>query len=300
MTHDDYIGYALNLLEPSERDAVAAHLAANPDAAALVNRLQAALSPFETDHGINPPANLASRTVARLASILVDEPTVPSAALVASVDRPETKQVGGRFRFDLIVAVGIGFLVLGLALSFVNRARTASDVLACQNNLRTLHAGLTGYADTHAGRFPQVGTEAYPTADSFVQALTDSGQCPPGFHANCPAAPAAAHVSYAYALGHRTSNNMVQGQWRSADGASENDLIPISADYPAADVAPAGGLTSGHQAGHNVLYVGGHVRYATVATVGVNGDDIYRNHFGAVAAGINRTDTVLGRNGDIP
>lgn len=300
MTNDDYIGYALDLLEPAEREAMAARLAADPEAAALLARVRAALTLLEVDRDIDAPNGLANRTVARLAAELVHEPTVPSTALVASSDRPETRLIGGRFRFDLIVAAGIGFLALGLALSFVNRARTANELMACQNNLRTLHSGLTGYADTHEGRFPQVGTPSYPTADSFVQALTDAGQCPPGFHANCPAAPASVHVSYTYPLGHRTTNNIVQGEWRSRDGTAESDLIPISADFPAAGAAPGGGPVSGHRTGHNVLFVGGHVRYATSANVGINGDDIYRNQFGAVAAGVNRIDTVLGRNGDVP
>jgi hypothetical protein len=147
-----------------------------------------------------------------------------------------------------------------------------------------------------------VGTEAYPAAGSFVQALLDAGQCPPGFHAVCPAAAGSASpVSYTYALGHRTSQNVVLGQWRSTDSTKENDLIPISADYPSAVAAPPGdGPTSGHRTGHNVLFIGGNVRFATLATVGVNGDDIYRNQLGEVAAGLTRVDTVLGRPTDVP
>jgi len=296
MTDADYIGYALDLLEPTEREAVAAHLAAHPEAAALIERIRSAVAPLAADREIAFPAGLANRTIARLA----EELAVPSTKYDASHDRPETRLVGGRFRFDLIVAAGIGFLALGLALSFVNRARSASDLATCQNNLRTLHSGLAGYADTHGGRFPQVGTEAYPTAGSFVQALTDAGQCPPGFHANCPAAPAAAHVNYTYGLGHRINNTVVQAAYRTADGGGESDMIPISSDYPAAGLAPPGGPVSGHRGGHNVLYVGGHVRFANSANVGINGDDIFRNQYGAVAAGVHRADAVLGRSDDVP
>ena len=39
---------------------------------------------------------------------------------------------------------------------------TSSSRLACQNNLRELYAALTGYADTHGGRLPEVGTEQVP------------------------------------------------------------------------------------------------------------------------------------------
>jgi hypothetical protein len=48
------------------------------------------------------------------------------------------------------------------------------------------------------------------------------------------------------------------------------------------------------------LFAGGNVRFATTATVGVNGDDIYRNQRGVVAAGVHRADAVLGVAGDRP
>ena len=319
MTHEDCIGYVLNLLEVDERVAVEAHLAANPDALVEVERVRAAFAPLEADREAPlPPRGLATRTISRLACELVEtEPkppldkntpsTIEMAVRYYSGDGAETRSVGGRFRFEIFVALGIGFLAIGLGLSFVGRVRQANEVASCQNNLRTLHQGLSGYADTHDGRFPQVGTEAYPTAGTFVQALTDAGQCPPGFHANCPAAAtrpdphnSVLQVSYTYALGHRTPGNVVLGQWRSNNSHSENDLIPIAADYPCTSAAPGGGPTSGHRLGHNVLFLGGNVRYATTANVGVNGDDIYRNQLGEVAAGVNRVDAVLGRNGDVP
>lgn len=319
MTHDDHIGYALDLLDADERIAMEARFAAHPEAAALQESVRAALALLELARDeIVPPSGLATRTIGRLAAELVEtEPRTPGEPLAKpsglepirrSVSREgaDSRSVGGRFRLDLIVAVGIGLFAVGLGLSFVNRARQSSEVMACQNNLRMLHQGLSGYADTHGGRFPQVGTEAYPTADTFVQALKDAGQCPPGFHAVCPVAarPDSAHavqpVSYAYSLGHRAPNNAILGQWRSTDSAAENDLIPLSADYPVASAAPGGGPTSGHRYGHNVLFMNGNVRFATVATVGVDGDDIYRNQYGAVAAGVSRVDTVLGRAGDMP
>jgi hypothetical protein len=209
-----------------------------------------------------------------------------------------------------VVAAGIGLIAFGLALSFVSRARHANDLLACQNNLHTLHQGLSGYADAHAGRFPQVGVEGYPTAGSFVSVLSDAGQCPPGFHPFCPAASRSGEVarqsgpvtpvSYAYPLGHRAPGGTVLGLWRSTDPAEENDLIPVAADYPTASAAPGGGQTSPHRGGHNVLYIGGNVRFATTPAVGVNGDDIYRNQLGQVAAGLDRADAVLGRAEDRP
>ncbi|HEY2909425.1 MAG TPA: hypothetical protein VGI99_04225, partial [Gemmataceae bacterium] len=298
MAHDDTIGYALDLLDADERAALEARLAASPESASQVERVRAIAALLELDRDdLEPPLDLATRTISRFEAEFAQPSTLEAARKAFSTDQPEGRSFTRRFRGDLVVAAGIGLFVVGLALSFVARARQASEMLACQNNLLTLHQGLSGYADAHEGRFPKVGTEAYPTADAFVQALKDAGQCPAAFHAICPAANADAPVTYTYALGHRTANNVVLGEWRSTDPAVENDLIPIAADCPAAAAAPGGGPTSAHRTGHNVLFVGGNVRFAKTATVGVNGDDIFRNQLGAVAAGVTRVDTVLGRAG---
>lgn len=312
----DLAGYLLEMLDPDERAAVAARLAADPEFAARYAELRAALPPH-ADH--EPPAELSLRTLARVAEFVVaTEPRPPSnptpveviAADVAPdrarrlpvTDRPEARTLGGRFRVELLVAAGIAFLGVGLASTFVMKVRQQSDVTACQSNLRTLHHGLTGYADTNAGRLPQVGTEAYPVAGSFVAALADAGQCPVGFRAACPAvggapvadarAVATTAVGYAYTLGHRGAEGLVMGPRRLPDG--ENDLMPICADIP------VGTAAAPHSHGQNVLFAGGHVRFATVPTVGVNGDDIYRNLLGRVAAGVDRADAVLGVGTDRP
>src|SRR5207245_2847306 len=180
--------------DPADRAAVEVNLAANPDAAVHLDSVRAAFAPLETDWDVDlPPPLLAERTVARLDALFpelkpqpvsrvnLDSP-VPSTngssthrpshiARHTTTDRPEARSVGGRFRADVIVAAGISLIAVGLVLSFVNRARYANEVVVCQNNLQTLHQGLSGYADTHGGRYPQVGTEAYPTAGWFVQAL---------------------------------------------------------------------------------------------------------------------------------
>ncbi|HYH63243.1 MAG TPA: hypothetical protein VD866_00950 [Urbifossiella sp.] len=317
MTDDiDLAGYLLDLLDPADRAAVAARVAADPELAARLAALRAALPPH-AEH--EPPAELALRTVARVAEhVVATEPRrpfqpTPVGVIAADVapdrvrrlpvtDRPEARALGGRFRVEVLVAAGIAFVGVGLASTFVMKVRERSDVVACQSNLMTLHQGLTGYADANAGRLPQVGTEAYPVAGSFVAALADAGQCPVGFRAACPAAGgvpvadaramATTAVGYAYALGHRGADGALLGPRRAAD--DENDLIPVCADIP------LGAAGAPHAHGQNVLFAGGHVRFATVPTVGVNGDDIYRNLLGRVAAGVDRADAVLGVGSDRP
>jgi hypothetical protein len=315
MTDEDLIGYALDLLDPAERASVAARLTADPAAAARLDRVRAAVAPLGADRGDpDPPPGLAVRAVGRLAAYLVEhEPRTPLAApaparrMPPPVDGPEVRTYGGRLRFDVVVSAGIAFLAFGLVVSGVTRSRYHGQLSACQNNLRVLHRGLTGYSELHHGQFPQVGREELPTAGTFVAALSDAGQFPPGFRPTCPAAakpdpglPVAAAVGYTYTLGYRGPTGELVGLCRSDVPADENDLIPISADYPAAPFAPSAGPVSPHGAVMSVLYVGGQVRTTTSPLVGPGGDDIYCNRDGRVAAGVDRADAVLGRPPDRP
>ncbi|MBX9582646.1 MAG: hypothetical protein K2X87_20250, partial [Gemmataceae bacterium] len=275
-----------------------------------------------------PPPGLAVRTIARLAAVLVEhrpepppspasdtldrllsEIAGPAAPLPrpAPADRPEVRAVGGRFRLDWAVACGLGMVAAGLGLSFVGKLRHEAALVACRDNLRTLFQGVAGYADDHAGRLPEVGGDPYPTAGSFVAALKDAGHLPDDYRPGCPADPdlgppagglvRPAAVGYTFPLGHQGPGGQVVGLRRTWGG--ENDLLPVSADLPAGS-AGLGGPTSPHGPGQNVLYLGGHARYATTPAVGLDGDDIYRNRAGRVAAGVDRTDTVLGRGDDRP
>jgi hypothetical protein len=313
MTDEDLIGYALDLLDPAERAAVEAGVAADPDAAARLDRVRRAVAPLAADRADDdPPPGLALRTIGRMAAYLVEhEPRTPAAEPAKRVpppaDDPEVRTFGGRLRFDILVAAGIGFLAFGLIVSGVTRARHQSQMMACQSNLRELHRGLTGYAEVRHGQFPQVGDVRHPTAGAFVAALSEAGQFPPGFRPTCPAAPrpdpllpVVAAIGYTYTLGYRDPAGELMGLRRSDAPADENDLIPISADYPAAGVVPAGGPVSPHGSVMSVLYVGGHVRPTVSPLVGPGGDDIYCNRDGRVAAGVDRTDAVLGRPQDRP
>jgi hypothetical protein len=355
LSDEDLIGYLFDLLDPAERTAVAARSEADPETAARLDHLRAALTPAlsvldaERDDPPEPRPGLALRTIARVAehiaehepsrsepepgelalSVLLREMSAESAAPIefgagtrATPPEPTPRptaaparsapppapppaegpeyRAGFRLRVDLIVAAGIAFVGIGLVLSGVAKARYQSQMLACQNSLRTLHTGLTGYADADPqGRYPQVGTPEYPTADTFAQLLTERGFLPGDYKPGCPAGSDCA--AYAYTLGYRGPDGRVLGLRRAdAAAAGENDLMPIVADLPAAGVALADGSVSPHSACMNVLFVGGNVRPTTSPNVGPNGDDIYRNVLGEVAAGVNRSDAVLGGVGDRP
>jgi len=342
MTDADLIGYLLESLDANDRAVVETHLRANPDAVVQLERLRLALAPLEADREPDVvPTGLAVRTVARLAAHLVEyEPrqTKPSSpAELAAVHRaleepdstpagsdeplafpamslprapreePETRAVGGRLRFDLLVACGIALFAGALVISAVGKVRAQNQMIACKNTLHTIHNGLAGYADTNDGCYPQIGPNA--TADSFAATLVSSGQVPEGFRPACPAYAVSdpanpAAVGYTYTLGYRSSTGALVGVRRPGNAAEEHDLLPISADYPTAESAPIAGYAAGpicpHTSGMNVLYAGGNVRTTTSPLIGPNGDHIFQSIYGRPEAGANRADVVLGRPGDRP
>lgn len=314
------IGFALNLLDPVGRAAVAAHVAAHPADAAKVDRLRRALRPLEADRdGYDPPPGLATAAVARTAeyglahglfpdlTAAADEPdaapadepvAVPSGApLRAWPADPDPVFPGWSGRANAFVAAGIAVVAVGLAVAAVGKVRQANQVTACQNNLRDLHRALVGYSETHNGRLPQVGTPGVPTAGAFASALTEAGLYPPPV---CPAAPAAepvvggVPVGYAYTLGYTDREGRLVGMRRADGPDAATDWSPVAADLPPADGLPV------HARGQNVLYLGGAVRFSTTALAGVDGDDIYHNDAGLVGAGLRRDDASLGRPTAVP
>jgi hypothetical protein len=214
----------------------------------------------------------------------------------APADGPEFR--GRRVRAELLVAVSIAFVSLALLASGISKARQRQNEVLCQNGLRTLHTGLASYADADPrGRYPQVGTDV-PTADSFPAALA-AQHLPAGFKAACPVSTDCR--AYAYTLGFRDGGDVLGLRRPTAtETPGEFDLMPIAADLPAAGFAPTGFPVSPHGACMNVLFVGGNVRATTSPLIGPNGDDIYCNARGAIAAGLTRTDAVLGGPGTRP
>lgn len=296
-----------------------------------------AVAEFERDNPPEPAPGLALRAIARVAQHVVEheprpaEPESREPAIAAFLrdytaeaprelefdsgtrakvpgsarrappvsDGPEPAPPGRRFRADLIVAAGIAFLGFGLITSGIAKARHQQRVYACQNSLRTLHTGLSGYADSDPqGRYPQIDPAA--TAGTFAASLGDQGHLPAGYRPGCPAADS--FVAYTYTLGFHEPDGRLLGLRRPGTGSedAEHDTMPISADFPTSRAAPGDGPVSPHGSTMNVLFVGGNVRPTTSPFVGPNGDDIYRNLFGHVGAGANRSDAVLGRPGDRP
>jgi hypothetical protein len=257
---------------------------------------ESVIAAFLREYASDAPTDLefGSGTRAKR-SQAASEPRMPP-----PTDGPEYRS-GGRIRADLLVAACIAFVGIGLVLSGIAKARHEYRMDRCRESLAKLHRGLAGYADSDPqGRYPQIGTKAHPTADTFATSLADLGFLEPGYKPGCPVAPEP--LAYTYTLGFRGPNDALIGLRKPADNscADEFDLMPIAADCPSGTAAPGVGPVSPHNHCMNVLFVGGNVRTTTSPNVGPRGDDIYRNVFGHVAAGANRNDAVLGRPGDKP
>ena len=83
------------------------------------------------------------------------------------------------------------------------------------------------------------------------------------------------------------------------DPSKPINRLPLMADCPPAN--PQCGNSPNHAGkGQNVLFMDGHVEFCTERNVGVRGDDIFLNKAAQVAAGLDWTDSVLGRSSATP
>jgi hypothetical protein len=294
----DYVGYLLGLLDPDERRRTEEHLRADPAAGRHLDRLRAALAPLEADRADEPPPpGLADRTLACVFASAnvppVGEPPAPAWRVSVPGERPVFQPSRWR-RADALVAAAILVVVGGLGVSGMGRLTHAREVTACRNNMRQLHLAFVGFSDQNNGRFPQVQDRPpHNHAGAFVPILQGAGLLPPARVPDCPAATAPAAnpaAGYAYTLGYRDADGRLHGLSRDAfpDGA---DLVPILADRAA---------PPSHRGGHNVLYIGGNVRFTTSPRVGFGRDDIFYNQASEVAAGLHRLDSVLGASDTSP
>lgn len=305
---DRLLDYAFDQLGAADRAETEAALLADPEAAATLHRLRAALRPLEADRAavIVPPglvaatlAFVARETVRQREDFRDHQPTPRRPDRAA----PREWWLFNRRRLDVAVAAGLGFVAFGLLLSGVSKLRDRSQTLACQERLRSLHVALDGYSDAHGGRYPEVGTPAVPRAGDFAAELVRGGQYDAARAAACPAGATDGFepATYAYTLGYRpTPFAPVTGVRRAGFASDSGDFTPLVADLPTAAASPVRGAVSPHPRGQNVLFQGGSVRFTTVATVGVRGDDIYRNDAGVVRAGLRSEDATLGRPNDTP
>jgi len=284
-------------------------IATDPETAATFNRCRNLLAPLHAD-AVEPsvPSGLYLRTLAAVAEVAAEQnslrrqapiTTPKSIGLLRRVRRSVARETP--LRMDVVVAASIALVVVGLGLGAVGKLRREHQVVACREELRAVHAALIGYADTHHGRLPEVGSSTLPRPGLLTEELIRSGQYDPNRRAACPnqesEGQAVRTATYSYTLGYRVDETTpVQGiSIRSA-----GDLTPVAADLPPYLGVAAGPASFAHGGGQNVLFLGGSVRLLAGTTMGLRPDDIYRNDHGMVRAGVRVDDVSLGGPNDLP
>lgn len=327
---ENLLGYLLDALDPEEHRQVERYLHGHAEAQRELCLLRRALQPLAADRdGIEPPAELAVRTLERVAEQRVhDLPRAPEPVIrTASLSR-------GRWwrRADVLVAASLLFCVSLLVPPGIVYVRSRHDQVACANNLRVLGEALDAYARAHDNHLPNVAdptsdAEAVPVpqvskraaAGMFVPMLVQSGVLNPAqvsitCPANGPARPPAgwsveqlnqmpdctfraiaARLApcYAYTLGY-VEDSQIRVPF-VGDGP-----VPVLSDRPPANVA---GLDAGNSPNHggrgqNVLFVDGNVMFLRGRIF--QGDDIYTDRAHQVHAGTCREDFVLGSSSSRP
>lgn len=286
----DLVGYLCGSIDPEERSRTEEALRNDPAMRTRLDRVRNRLAPLEHLREIEPPRpGLADRTL----SFITEKVRAQRAAEVRPISKSgEPVYPSWRWRrVDIAVAAGILIVIGGLSVSGVSRVRQNSEVAGCKNNMRDIYASLIDYSQNRNGHFPQVNEQPpHNFAGSFVPMLQEAGYirqgtptCPGSFYV--AAVPVAG--GYAYSLGYRDPGGKLFGLCRDQDA----DLLPILSDRP---------QPMNHRGGHNVLYIGGNVRFCTTPHVGYNGDHIFLNQADAIAAGKHRLDTVLGEGHTSP
>jgi hypothetical protein len=319
---DKYLEYLIGSLDEGERREVEATLADRPEAKADLELLQQALQPLALDRdNIDPPADLAVRTIASVAEHIVQTEGSVAPAGSASPVAEFLRTLGQREstgqppvypwhgseanpvqyrRRDVATVCGLATAALMIGCAAIFSLRQTQEVLACQNNMRQIYQGLTSYCDLHDNNFPQVAPDE--DVRTALAKLRETGTMPADAAFVCPGVVhqtiGVSAIDYAYHLGYRDEQKQLQGLSRMTD----NDQFPILADAPRRFERTTAPIN--HHKGQNVLFIGGHVRFCTNPFVGPEmegkGDDIYYNTAYQAHAGTAHWDVALGCANETP
>ncbi len=316
-----FVGYVLDALdEPAKRE-VETYLDRSAEARAKLAMFKQALEPLEADLAVPaPPPLLVERTIARIAeTVCAPNPPLDELPQAPPIARTSIGVAQSWWRrADMLVAASIILTIVGVGLTVLVKLRVPSSaamIVECRNNLRHFVVALHAYKDNN-GTFPDIGkeSESRRVAGMVVPILMDAGVLSSEASIRCPAVgePLKCQVGvgelrtmskgnfdnrspclsmcYAYSLGYK---DRAGGLHLVSEAPSDSwSQLPIMADRPPAEGILQNSINHG-VTGQNVLFADGHVRFLTQRTFGA-GDDIFLNRDNRVAAGLDRSDVVLG------
>ncbi len=319
---EDLLGFALQAHEPEEHQRIEEKVFQEPHLKEELQALQTQIAPLEDLNPAGlPPAGLARRTCELVANRMAGDrhgrrsgashSTRQSAGSSAALETLGPQQGFRRTALtDLCVVVAIFVALAGITLPALNSSRQSSQLLACQNNLRTVGMGLLHYADNRGGTHMPLPAEGKLSfAGVYAPQLLDQGfvdndnlftcagvgdtrkQGIPSLKQLREAEPTLLRTyqkraggDFAYSMG-----QWKDGRYHPGENLSRNDFI-LLADTPNATLAGRASSNHGGQ-GQNVFFEDGHIDFLPQPKI--NGDAIYENDWGGIAPGAHQGDIVL-------
>lgn len=315
---EDLLGFLLGALDESDRLRIESQLEDNEPMRARLIALQAALDPLdankEDDSDCEPPPNLAELTCAAVESYEFEKPTPkPPTAPQATFESPPTS--GWRFA-EVSFLSGMAIAAALLFMPMIAQSRFQSQVVSCQNQLRSLGLALAGYSETNVGRLPEIPTSGKLSfAGAYAPVLREAKFLTNEEWVHCPAANrksgdrqliyptlddirnadgerlivmrSNAGGDYGFTLGFVADDGY---QPTRHEGRS---TFPLMADAPTQAMKMWGSSNHGLK-GQNVLYDDFHVSFAATNEHSGDADHLYTNHAGLPAAGVDARDAVIG------
>jgi len=328
---EQLLGYLLDALEPDERHRVEEELCRNPQLQRELELLDEGLEPLRAiEEPIVPPAGLAERTCARLASYRLRESSGDRGGAAqqargggcgtAAIVSDESVYACRRTMADLVVAAGVVFAAALLFFPAIEHSRQVARRDACMNKLMQIHLALAEYAMRNYGYFPAI--EPGETAGIYAVRLQEGGYINGDGWNICPGTARRWEMGAADdKLGHVPTRRELQvadraerARWTRSMGGTygstlhfyQGDRYCCTKDRRRATFAimsdmPPTLLVGMDRSCHggcarNVLYEDGHVRFQATCLAEGCGDNIFQNDLGYVAAGVRAGDAVIGRS----